>query len=120
MNFLRTTLITTDRLSSDKLSRMSSQPPEQDGSSPIAGSVQSTTKPERDRESEGSKQSAVQEELMHRPLVDIAVELRRLREENELLRVEKQRLDALLPVSGSLRRLARWFERSTVLIKFDL
>ncbi|OJT03035.1 hypothetical protein TRAPUB_6378 [Trametes pubescens] len=82
---------------------MSSQPPEQDGSSPIAGSVQSTTKPERDRESEGSKQSAVQEELMHRPLVDIAVELRRLREENELLRVEKQRLDALLPVTATLR-----------------
>lgn len=56
-----------------------------------------TTKPEPDPEV--TKQSAVQDELMYRPLVDIAVELRRLREENERLREDKQHLDALLPVS---------------------
>lgn len=68
-------------------------------SSQLEKQIMSSTPAKPERDPEGSKQSAVQDELMYRPLVDIAVELRRLREENERLRVDKQRLDALLPVS---------------------
>lgn len=53
-----------------------------------------TAKPEGDPEV--AKQS---DELMYRPLVDIAAELRQLREENERLLEDKHRLDELLPVS---------------------
>lgn len=56
-----------------------------------------TAKPEGDPEV--AKQSAVQDDLMYRPLVDIAAELRQLREENERLLEDKHRLDELLPVS---------------------